>query len=148
MIRHPGSDFLQERFLANERPDRAAEKGIHPRMKEVFPAVWTAIRDSSRRMGGERKNEPSANGDAAHIAGRPRRPGKAVRSVWARLSVRPKGGPDRPFRRPKNGRDFSCRKAAAIEVFLRANCAVRNNLSRKTLRDLSKKFSPHFLMKI
>ncbi|REJ30723.1 MAG: hypothetical protein C6W56_01905 [Caldibacillus debilis] len=96
MIRHPGSDFLQERFLANERPDRAAEKGIHPRMKEVFPAVWTAIRDSSRRMGGERKNEPSANGDAAHIAGRPRRPGKAVRSVWTRLSVRPRADPIGP----------------------------------------------------
>ncbi|WP_235597157.1 hypothetical protein, partial [Caldibacillus debilis] len=31
--------------------------------------------------------------------------------------------------------------------FLRANCAVRNNLSRKTLRDLSKKFSPIFRCK-
>jgi hypothetical protein len=47
-------------------------------------------------MGGERKNEPSANGDAAHIAGRPRRPGKAVRSVWTRLSVRPRADPIGP----------------------------------------------------
>lgn len=37
--------------------------------------------------------------------------------------------------------------ATSQKAHIGANCAVRNNLSRKTLRDLSKKFSPIFRCK-